>query len=763
MKSPLLILPFASKHTSFALIGMIACGALFAFETALAAERSSETLPKFSGHELPQPPEQQRPWRAPSGDFPTNLISSVATLFDLGLTDPRGCEYREYETVVGTHAKAKAHGWILPSRSETEQRFAVTWAGTLYPVLSVGEKANLSADVEALLRDDESRRKAASDDVFGQSRWSPLPTEWISISQTNMTEIKVALLLRLGEGDLAWKYWNAWRAPGSINQSKEDAHDPFRTLAFYWAWAQFDRAICAHMRGDDNLALADCRNLSNVWPRLEREVARRGFARFSSVTPNQDRDWFEFLEPVKELLIDQERRAKEPPREPEFANITDSAKRIAALISRLDELAEIQWRAFWRESTWKALVAEGENAVEPLLDCLENDSRLTRSISSYKNFSTHRNILPVRAAAEAALNEILKVNFRNKNEYRAHWNRYKNLNLVERWYRILADDQAGREQWMQTAQNVLSRSDGKTMFLWKNAPIPNRTNQFHYVADKLRSKTQPSISDLLIKRALNIAPTNYSGSSDCWAFDEAADLGLMLAEWNPKTAKGALGKIIERCPVFYASRQTFNSGCGSVIKNLAALVTKLADLGDTTGLDLYANWVRDQKLEDIRDGLPEVLKPLGAYPRHPSIQKVSVELLRPEKGDWLSRRFSSDLLRTRLVLNEAFRLLILEGLESKAEAGTIILTDGGFDIRAEGGSQGGILTPDAFAPKSGTSVSFRECDHIAHRLSRIVGLPKLELYWPEAKRDEALGEIVRFLKENGDNLKLKPASWPDND
>jgi hypothetical protein len=761
------------EYKLIAIIGAVAFSAAGGLGTAWSAESASEILPKFSGRELPQPPRQKNLWRAPAGDFPTNLISSVETLFDIGLSDPRGCEYREYEAVVGSvwgaQSKVKAHGWILPTASEIGQRFAVSWAGNVYPVLSVGAKANVKHDIEALLRAEEMRRQTSGTNhiigliplMRGLTLQQP---ETVSISESNMAAIKVALLLRLGEGDLAEKYWNEWQAPGVINQQKEDVNDLFSTLAFNWAWSLFDRAVCAHMRGDDALALADCRNLNNVWPQLELEMGRRGFQRPSAITSEQrERDWFEFLEPIKVLLTDQERRARERPAngQPDVANTTNASGRIAWLISNFDEVAATQSSqpggvGFFRDATFKALVAEGENAVEPLLDCLEDDVRLTRSVSFGRDFHPGRNILPVRNVAETALNDILKVQFRDKGEYRTYWNRYKKVPLMERWYRILADDQAGREQWLQAAHNVLSRSDGETVYLWRNAPIPDPTNQYRYVADKLRSKTEPSVSDLLIKRTLNIAPTNYANSSDCWAFSDSADLGLMLAEWNPKAAKRALGKIIERCPLFYA--QTFTGGCGN---GLAALVTKLAELGDTTGLDLYANWVRKRKLEDIQDGVPDVLLPLGTYPHHPSIREASVKFFRPEKRDWLSRQGSTDLLRTGLVLNEAFQLIVLDGFQNKTEAGTITLKNGNYEIRVQGSYQSGKLTPDAFVPKSEVSVSFRQCDHIAHRLSRIEGLPKLELYWPEAKRDEALAEVTAFLKENGTTLKLKPPSWPD--
>jgi len=129
-----------------------------------------------------------------------------------------------------------------------------------------------------------------------------------------------------------------------------------------------------------------------------------------------------------------------------------------------------------------------------------------------------------------------------------------------------------------------------------------------------------------------------------------------------------------------------------------------------------------------------------------------------------STRGEGDLLRTRLVLNDAFRALALAALNDKTETGTIVLREGGsYEEKSPHGSQGGTITPDAFAPKVGVTVSFRVCDDVAHRLKRIEGLPRLELYWPEAKRDEAVAAVREFLGKNGNNLELGPATWPWSD
>jgi len=202
--------------------------------------------------DLPEPPRQHHHWKVPATKLQTNLVSSVQVLFDLGLADPRGCDYREFEAVNvslwGEAGKIKAHGWVIPSRPGATERFAVSWVGTVLPVTSVGAKADLKLDVDVLLRtDEELRNKAAT--VEERSMLTLFLRTWpqtASISESNMMALKVALLFRSGETRLAESYWAAWRAPE--NGRSFGADDPFLTLGTEWSWAVFDRAICAHMR-----------------------------------------------------------------------------------------------------------------------------------------------------------------------------------------------------------------------------------------------------------------------------------------------------------------------------------------------------------------------------------------------------------------------------------------------------------------------------------------------------------------------------------
>lgn len=89
--------------------------------------------------------------------------------------------------------------------------------------------------------------------------------------------------------------------------------DPYREWAATWAWMLYDRTLCAHMGGEDSLALAGCRALDKLRSNIETTVALRK-QRFPTTEhmpgdfPMNESEPLDFLEPVPELLRDRERR-----------------------------------------------------------------------------------------------------------------------------------------------------------------------------------------------------------------------------------------------------------------------------------------------------------------------------------------------------------------------------------------------------------------------------------------------------------------------
>ena len=373
---------------------------------AKAPERKAS--PIFTGATLPVPPRQNAPWTPPKSDLPTNYVSATARLFAQGMADPRGCEYRVIEVGTGNvwsgdGGIVETHGWVLPGGGA--QKFAVAWNGLVYPVVSVGTNADLEADMAMM----ETNRF---------ERWYSAIPEGTFVSQNSPLSIKGCFLLRLGRAELAEHFWLAQergirnsqnqmqrrmleqnpsmtngKVSASTNEIKISQVDPYLTWVTDWAWAMFDRTTCAHARGDEKLALLTARQLAATQPQIETECAKRGLKRqayWESSRQGQLQPYLTFLGPLPELLADLERRDLEGSHisliTEGITNVTDQTERITRLIRDLDLVGARQWSQpggvdTAGEPTVKALIHEGDAAVGPLLDCLEQDKRLTRSVS----------------------------------------------------------------------------------------------------------------------------------------------------------------------------------------------------------------------------------------------------------------------------------------------------------------------------------------------------------------------------------------------
>ncbi len=117
--------------------------------------RESRGAPRLGRPMIPDPPRQKEPWHPPATTLPTSVVDASATLFEQGLADPRGCDYRAIEIGIGSIRSsegevARTRGWVLPATDGEPTRFAVAWNGLVYPVVSIGEPADLDADVRAI-------------------------------------------------------------------------------------------------------------------------------------------------------------------------------------------------------------------------------------------------------------------------------------------------------------------------------------------------------------------------------------------------------------------------------------------------------------------------------------------------------------------------------------------------------------------------------------------------------------------------------------
>jgi hypothetical protein len=684
-------------------------------------------------------------------------------LFKQGLADPRGCEYRTVRVTVdksdaffrhtSDSAAMVTHAWVIPSRPGDQRRFAVCWNGLVCPVQFVGDKADLTADVATSIRyangkDEDEMLVDAPPGAAGWARW-----------HKRLKLFSTCLLLRLGEGDLASKLWEVQKV------EEETFPDAYSELAWTWMHNFVTAAFDAHRRGDDELALHSFRRLVKLATVVESATTYRGLPTGSDKARLVD--GFQLL---PDLLADQERRAREKRCEPVVCigpgRIADQTKRIAALIARLDEVTGESY-SFDRDPIVCSLVREGAPAIDPLLECLEKDNRLTRQIYRPNFMSGLPPPLRVRPVHEVA-NGILCLILKNAGDSvpdrvrmgsmsREHlaeaiWTcrqQASRKSLAERWLQVLADDQAGEHRWSEAAEALFrpAATNSDAAATWdalRGQAKTEPTKPAVRPVDQFRGKRQPSITELLCKR-LEQSRTLYS----------IIGLAGWLAEWDPGAALPVLAKLKDRIRWMKDWESEYRR-----------IISIRIGLGDKRALDEYADWLRNAPRSVMeQDFFGDTFRLMWENPDHPGMVTAARALF-GENGSWLPLwppgdkgrsgflRFES-LLETPLLRVDPFRKAVQSALAEKSRAG-FAKADGTGAMEFDWGDGSGSSYPapvDAGLPMEKLKGDFRVCDYVAWLIARSVETaPRCELYWPEARRQAAVDACVAFLERYGRQL-----------
>lgn len=768
--------------------------------------------PHFNGTNLPVPPMQNAPWRTPSTVLPENYLSAALALFDAGLPDPRNCHYREIVVGVGslpvwpppdrtsTNGVVSTRGWVLTS--DGPNRFAICWNGLIYSVLELGAQADLRSEVANML-------------TSGTVHWGVIP-EAKSVSPLSLSGIQGCLLLRLGEAESAGRVWGKHfretqsrlvphlRSTNVVGEFGLPERDPYLDWATEWTWALFDRATFAHIRGDDGLALATTRTLAVIQTTLEVVGDKRGLKRppiyaYNTRTRNHEESpgpFFEFLKPVPELLADHERRLLKSKRpkvvESPAESNTNRLERIAALIEDLDDARGLYYTGssstWYGDKTVQALLNEGAEAVEPLLNYLEQDNKSLARAFYFDGDGLRGRLGRGRASRyvqEIAM-AILFANFQttsvdswattsemasagtNQNriaaaKMRAYWRTFNDVPLEERWYQALADDNASQDAWRDALANIL-------LPVTSPSPLPNYprvssalfSNSLPpFRGEPLRARTNPTVTELLLKRA------------------SALDL-LAISKWDPQAALPLLRSEMQRHLTLWANASQFEPwsleynrrggyGCTDAANSIIALTVERARSADMHALTEYAAWSCSLTLPHYRVwldrsyGRRELCEPIWEFPTHPAVTNAAAFLFSSPKSPLAAelsltngtKSFAIERCTTRLMELAAFRALILSALREQTDAGTAHLgTNEWLSIRTRFHNDGRMIgnNHDTGRAVVGEDVTFRLCDYLAKQLSAWAGMPRVELYWQKRFRDEAVEECIRQVQTRGNDF-----------
>lgn len=672
----------------------------------------------------PALPEQHAAW---SGTQQEELDRAAQWLFDHGMPDPRGLEYVRARVTVGelwsgAGQSVEAEGWLY--RGPDQRPWFLGWNGTLYEPDAILGPADLDAMVAAFTT--RVDRDAAVDPALGahMARFHRARTgEAGALVPDALDALTHVLMARLGH-----------RAARPLDPQ----FTAFESVVAAWQWALFDRAVCAHMRGDDLTSL----RVSSVLVAARAAYAQRSVR--ASVDAGVDgplrRDETDFAVAAESLQREARRRLARGPRARSVvvssdagaprasqptavAVVTDRAasaheieQRVRAIIDELEDVDARQWGQpggvdLASDARVRALIAIGEPAVPALIDALERDARLTRSVHFWRDFSRHRSLLGVHEAAYTAIAVILRQDFfrivatgddlSGRGEsgraalarvVREYWERHRAMPLHERAWAVLADDGATPEQWSNAGQNLCDRDE-------------DRAPSGSMVGEPLRSRSGPSVSELFERRVLALLSTPRDAHDRYLRRTAALALSEQFARWEPRSPR--LRTITER---WFSAEQNEDT-----VRCIAALFAVRDRAGDSSVPGEYARWIVTVPASDVRSSVLEALEVAVRHPSDPAIMQATARVL-SDRG-W----FTDEVLRwldppewTPILTLAAARAWVRQRLTQRAEIGRIDVRQTGFELRYRDG--GAMSSTTANAGLQPGTWPWRACDDLAFRV-----------------------------------------------
>lgn len=717
-------------------------------------------------------------WK-PSTKIPQEAVNAARFLFDHGLADPIGGTYREATIEVSEIWRGQKRQIKVNAFQIGNSKRVVAWNGLAYDALALGKQVDLAQDVRA---------KLLKGDPVADFGYRGNAEATFAASANHIAG--AFLLLRHGRSDLAEEVYKSLGKAVTVGYSGQSGDAWFRPAIQYLSY-RYDRALAAHMQGDDKVALEDFKVLSENYQAFWDEADRRLSPEFKR---NINEPGFShpiaFIAPVTGLFEDSKIRNSRPSplMDIKSLNARPQAERIARLVEGMSQINERQWGqpgsvSVSSSDIIKALVAEGDEAVDPLLDCMETDKRFTRSVSFGRDFHINRNPITVAACARVALNSILGVNtsgnpgpYWSAEQVRKYWEANKGTTIQERWYRDLQNDSADYEAWELAARNITERSDIVRNGNWVTIPKRTPGRMLPPVkGESLRIGKSPSVTVLLHRRAVDLMGSGKVGSSrDIWKGQSGADIAIASYKWDPKASLPTLQAITQGI-----SKLTDAKNQGHHIATLLARAAKVysarAALGDSKAIVEYAALLDKLTPATDYDLVREagILQVLWEQYDHPEVKSLAGKLFLDAGSPWNLFEWIqagetssvSGLVDEPILLVPEFRAALAKAIFADIAWGSGVFEsrNGSLSFRYKGqkGMQGSFGIQRQ-VPKDviGDNIPISAGDFLILSMYRIKGLPEFQIYWSEKRKAESRKRIANYFTSQADFSPLiSDSSW----
>lgn len=622
-----------------------------------------------------------------------------------GVPDPAGSTFVRFKmpirSVHGGQSEVDMVGWLAKSEKDQPAAILLPWGGR-WPVPEKYDKADFPVNARQLLSPATASTpmtKHEKSDVFDLLRErvrSPYPPATLACA---------VWAWKTGDNTLAARLLDLARGSGTNDDAMRAFH-PF-TDATYLA------AVHAYMLRVDQEALVHLEQYARFSPANEK-------------TPGV----------FKELLDELRRRqklgtfAKERPSLPEELPTWAIEKQISFLIEALDEVDARQRMQpgdvdFSSDPTVLALIRCGDAAIPALIDCIEKDSRLTRSVHYWRDYEPSRGILSVRDAALYAAESILRESFfrpdstgddftLHGNEggkivaerIRTYWKAYGKMPFPERMMKFLTDDKADPAVVRRAAANLADMPQGAVAV--DRIKDPTIAQAMLAAMDRAMAKAEPGDAASVRQDFLGYVVK----LGDKRIAPEFAKRAAQAAGLSPRLDyAAAVNRLGDPSPInnlaedFRSGKLQVGGEIGKVLDALARAGTKPADT---------ALWAATEKSHPLFETAKAYVLSRGEYlPLHP----FCLRFLRLGLGDETPTKTTYTYEKGRLT-------------EREDEETRTVFT--GLPADLEG------------LPMKKGSVIGRHCDKIALTINRVVvGLP---LCHPSlADQDERLAKLKADL------------------
>jgi hypothetical protein len=274
----------------------------------------------------------------------------------------------------------------------------------------------------------------------------------------------------------------------------------------------------------------------------------------------------------------------------------------------------------------------------------------------------------------------------------------------------------------------------------------------------LRSKANPSVAELLAKRALEV-PAN---DAEHYELSTACQIGLNLMAWDAKAGLPVAKTLVKRVnrTLNYSTGSDASRGSKAAFDRneletrFAALLLTCVKTGDAGFMEDYSTWVMTTAPNREAFEWKDWLEPLRLYRTNEVMRSTAEALFGDTNSPWSQLpwecAWAENPIQTDLVDIPAFRKMVVRELEKTNHYGSIAWQAQNmlYFQGTNGGSQGyEALSLEGGPPAQGTTAEIRYCDWIELNWSLKRESPSFNPFAPVQKRNEAIERTKASLRQ----------------